>query len=389
MKRLGPYLIVFIGIFGLVLVLGKAAQRQQARARAQARAEKTEEARPEKSFPSWSETQECRGERGPVRLVFESKIKLDNLWDPFAVSGPVHRTGCDFLVGRIHIEDVTNAPDAQPEWWDENFCGEMKPAQLWRVTVFNDQLEPGEYVEDICWFWKCEGDNSHEGIFTCEISGLERVSLCQFRVADESECELKWDGCIDEDGNAGEIIVSGLLRDWGYSAGHLFTLAGQAETCLHKGTAANRYVTQELACNCYEIDLSDWQEYFWGGDAIGYGDGAKACWEAVNNFGGTWECLAVNWTCKTRAGGPHHTLDPAGRPWMAYEHEQNIRVVYRSSPQRQWHEVSPAFDEMGHSDPSILCFADGIIMVAARRLMGHTELKITPDGGKSWRRPGE
>jgi len=388
MKKAWIYVGVFVVVFGFVLMLGKQGQREQARARAEARGTKTQAARPERKFPSWSETQEWTGETGPMTLIFESKIKLENLWDPFVVSGPVSRARYDLPGSAWELLDVTNDVERQPEWWDPFQCCGSQLGQIWRFRIRGPQGAHEENHAD-CWFWVCDDTDGHEGTMTVTYSGLERIDICTFKVQAESEYHLEFDGCMDEDGAGGSTDLTGLMIEHGYAVGDEITLTGTFLGCLHKGTAGKRYITHEMACNCYNIDLSDWEKYFWGGDAIGYGDGGRAHWEAVNNFAGAEDCAWGIWSCKTRAGGPDHAVDPAGRPWMAYEHEQNIRVVYRSSPQRQWHEVSPAFDEMGHSDPSILCFADGIIMVAARRLMGHTELKITPDGGKSWRRPGE
>lgn len=340
------------------------------------------------------EADAAEGEAGQegetMTLEFVSEITLENLWDPFALSGPVHSVACGFSNWGLYLEitDVTNLPGDQPGWWDPNtLCG-GHDGQIWKVT--------GGYVNSIpimgsCWFWVCEGSSLHSGTFTGEIAKLERVSLCEFNQTDETVLTLEFEGCIDENGDAVSIEWSGSPADLDPPVADNLTLSGTFEGCLHKGTGGNRYITQELACNCYAIDLDDWEESFGCPDQyrgrVLEGKPATAIWECVETVAGCDDCLDDAWACATRGGDPHHAIDEAGRVWMAYEYEHDIRVVHRDSPQRDWEEHTPAFEEMQHMAPSICCLTDGRILVAATRWRGKTELMMSPDDGMSWQRP--
>jgi len=392
MKKAAMYVGVFVVVFGLLMMLGREIQRQEARARAETRATKRRPTRAEVKFPRWEKKHEWSGEeRGPVKLVFASKIKTENLWDPFFMSGPVHSWYAGFVGAAIQVTDITNLPDRWPNNFSDTVCGtEDDRFQLWEVELKTEGAEGPEPV--LGYYWVCEETETYQGVFECELTEVERVNLCTFRVAnaEEGRLTLSFEPCMDGDGNAYRLELTCSLAEAELETGDTFEIGGLFEGCLHKGTAHNRYIRQELACNCYDIDLEEWDERFGCPDhyearAI---EPATAVWECVNSTVGCDDCADGAWGCEVRGGGPDHAVDAAGRVWMAYEHQQNIRIVDRDSPQREWGERTPAFNEMQHTDPSIVCFADQTMIVAATRLMGHTELMLSRDYGQSWEQVG-
>ena len=321
------------------------------------------------------------------------------------VSGPVHSTDNDFVVWYAQIEDVTNNALLQPDWWPGEApdcpCGasgeeSCYDGQIWRVTLVAE-LVPGGYQEEVGWLYVCEADSpsgasSYSATFTVSITDVEQVTACEYRVSDSSAYTARFESCMDAEGDPVTLEIAQPMIPGPWAAEDTFAIAGTVDACLHKGTAGRNYVTHEMLCNVFDIDLEEWDEVFGGGDYRGYAaEDNEARWEAVNNSVVN-DCADRAWVCRgPGAGDPDLRVDDAGRVWLAmgYGVKQggDIRVYHRDSPQREWEEHEPAFEEMQHSDPSILPLADGTIMVAATRWRGKTELMMSPDDGMSWKRP--
>lgn len=246
-------------------------------------------------------------------VTYTCNLTLANLWDPFVLSGPVRASENTFVSWYMQLEDVTSNVPLQPEWWPgeppyDCVCG--KPdgpggcysGQIWKVTIIAD-LVPGGYRETSGWFYVCHpesptGSSSYSAAFSVTVTDVDQLSVCQYEVTEASAYTVRFENCMDENGDPVVLeIAAGLIP--GFEVGDMLTIGGTFETCLHKGSAENNYVTQAMACNVYALDFSEWEEFFCGGDARGYGDEAVAYWEAINDFVADG-CAAEQWVCILR-----------------------------------------------------------------------------------------
>lgn len=332
-----------------------------------------------------------------VTLSFTSQITLENVWDPFSISGPVHSTHSNFIAWYLQIKDVTNVLGEQPEWWPGSPpdcpCGQQSPVECWGGQIWSVVLQAGltppGYAMDAGWFYLCDplspcSASSYSGTFSVSIANLERVSTCEFEVRATSAYVARFEYCLDENGTNHALEVSGLLAPDYYSVGDKLSLEGGFEGCLHKGTAGKKYISQEMECSAFIIDLDDWEEFFCGNDARAYGEKTVARWEAVNDFAADG-CADDSWACEERFGGPHMDVDGSGQPWIVFDHGQSVLVYRRSSPQRPWEQHTNAFDDWDHYEPCITHFSDRRILVGATSIARkRTEFVESNDAGMSW-----
>ncbi|GAH55289.1 unnamed protein product, partial [marine sediment metagenome] len=112
----------------------------------------------------------------------------------------------------------------------------------WQVTIIQNRGFEPLMDSASCWFWVCEDMSNWSGTFSITYTGIEQVSLCTYKVLEGATYAVTWDGCRDEGGGATQISVSGTFA--GVEVGEEFTLGGNFQGCLHKGTGGNNYVTQ-------------------------------------------------------------------------------------------------------------------------------------------------
>lgn len=327
--------------------------------------------------------QQPLGDEGDMAdLTYTSTITLENLWDPFLVSGPVLeiRWAAAGFCADIEILDVTNNLGACPPWWDATICGVGTDGQIWRVQI----IEPLGIV-GFGWFYVCDPTSGYTLNVTAEFFNVTKIA-CQYHYDATSYVKVTVGPIWDAAGNPGNITVSARPSFWngpGILSRHIWW-----EGCLHKGSEDTNYITQAFTCDDYTIDIDAWHEPFCGTHYLGYAASARvAKWKCLVKTPGCDACADGTWLLGPVPRRLAMDRDPMDVEWVVWVDGSDIKVIFRETDLTTW-SAPVVVDNSGEYDQVDISHPGGVVFVVARRSCDHELCEwYSHDRGANWDGP--